>query len=186
MNNLQKPLPAAGLHALHKVNPDQAAQSRRLVQARLEDAAASEGFLLATVTAVTVPDGQYLNTQVTFASAQHRAAWLAKAPTAQIHGEQRADGAEYEGPVAWIDVNLADCRPQMRLVPPKWKMAIVSWLTIFPTLTTFLLVTSPLLQHLHLVGRIFVNTLLIAPLMTWVLMPMMTRVLRPWLFAKAS
>ena len=66
--------------------------------------------------------------------------------------------------------------------PPKWKMAILSWLAIFPTLTTFLLITSPFLVQVHLVWRIFLNTLLIAPLMTWIIMPTMTRLFRPWLY----
>ena len=66
--------------------------------------------------------------------------------------------------------------------PPKWKMAIVSWLAIFPTLTVCLLSTAPLLSHVHFVGRIFVNTLMVAPLMTWIIMPRMTKLFRPWLY----
>ena len=70
--------------------------------------------------------------------------------------------------------------------PPKWKMAIVSWLAIFPTLTAFLMVTSPYLGSLHLVGRIFVNTVMIAPCMTWIIMPAMMRLFRKWLFKYQS
>lgn len=72
--------------------------------------------------------------------------------------------------------------PANAIKPPKWKMAIVSWLAIFPTLSVFLLITSPLLGEVHLVWRVFINTLLIVPLMTWLIMPALNKLFRPWLY----
>lgn len=178
VNDAPHPPGAAGIHALHKVHHDQSEAARHRLQERLEQAARSDGFILATAIKLTLADGDYLASHIAFASAPHRDAWRAEAAQGDVLGERITDG-----PVAWIDftgIGPAIAKPAP---PPKWKMAILSWLTIFPTLTTFLILTSPYLHSLHLVGRIFINTVLIAPLMTWVLMPTMTRIFRRWLHA---
>ena len=87
-----------------------------------------------------------------------------------------------EGFAGWFDLP----GNPMPAVPVKWKMAVVTWLAIFPILSLFLTGTAPLMGGLHPIGRLFLNTLIIVPLMTWFVMPGMTKLFRRWLFPAAS
>jgi antibiotic biosynthesis monooxygenase (ABM) superfamily enzyme len=66
--------------------------------------------------------------------------------------------------------------------PPPYKMALVTWITIFPLITAIVAVTGPLLKDLPLAVRLGITTALTVPLMTWVVMPRVTRLLRGWLY----
>ena len=66
--------------------------------------------------------------------------------------------------------------------PPPYKMAILTWATIFPLITLVVVVLTPLIRTLPLVVRLGITTLATVPLMTWVVMPRVTRLLRRWLY----
>jgi antibiotic biosynthesis monooxygenase (ABM) superfamily enzyme len=66
--------------------------------------------------------------------------------------------------------------------PPPYKMALLTWITIFPLITVIVAVTGPLLEGLPLVVRLGITTAIAVPLMTWVVMPRVTRLLHRWLF----
>ncbi len=66
--------------------------------------------------------------------------------------------------------------------PPPHKMALLTWITIFPLITAIVVVTGPLLEGLPLALRLGVTTAIAVPLMTWVVMPRVTRLLRGWLY----
>jgi uncharacterized protein len=66
--------------------------------------------------------------------------------------------------------------------PPAYKMAILTWATIFPLITLVVVVSTPLIGPLPLVARLAITTLATAPLMTWVVMPRVTWLLRGWLY----
>jgi antibiotic biosynthesis monooxygenase (ABM) superfamily enzyme len=66
--------------------------------------------------------------------------------------------------------------------PPPYKMALVTWATIFPLITAIVAITGPLLEGLPLAGRLAITTALAVPLMTWVVMPRVTRLLSGWLY----
>ena len=66
--------------------------------------------------------------------------------------------------------------------PPPHKMALLTWITIFPLITVIVAVTGPLLEGLPLVVRLGSTTVIAVPLMTWVVMPRVTRLLHRWLF----
>jgi antibiotic biosynthesis monooxygenase (ABM) superfamily enzyme len=66
--------------------------------------------------------------------------------------------------------------------PPPHKMALVTWITIFPLITAIVAITGPLLEELPLAVRLGITTALAVPLMTWVVMPRVTRLLRGWLY----
>ena len=65
--------------------------------------------------------------------------------------------------------------------PPRWKMAILTWLGVWPTV----LVVSALSTNL-LAGWPFwiangVANLFVVAGLTWIVMPLLTRLSRPWL-----
>ena len=66
--------------------------------------------------------------------------------------------------------------------PPPYKMALLTWITIFPLITLIVVITGPRLEGLPLVLRLGITTALTVPLMTWVVMPRVTRLLRRWLY----
>jgi antibiotic biosynthesis monooxygenase (ABM) superfamily enzyme len=70
--------------------------------------------------------------------------------------------------------------------PPPYKMALLTWITIFPLITGVVIVLGPLIAGLPLVPRLGLTTAVTVPLMTWIVMPRITRVLRGWLYPKSS
>ena len=70
-----------------------------------------------------------------------------------------------------------------QLSPPRWKVAVVTWLGICPTVYVLFLLTSDLLKSWYLLPRTVLLTLAVVIVMTWVVAPQLTRLLRPWLFS---
>jgi uncharacterized protein len=68
--------------------------------------------------------------------------------------------------------------------PPPYKMALLTWITIFPLITAIVAITGPLLEKLPLPVRLGITTAIAVPLMTWVVMPRVTRLLRGWLYPR--
>jgi uncharacterized protein len=66
--------------------------------------------------------------------------------------------------------------------PPPHKMALVTWITIFPLITLIVALTGPLLDGLPVAVTLGITTAIAVPVMTWVLMPRVTRLLRRWLY----
>jgi uncharacterized protein len=106
-------------------------------------------------------------------SAEH-AAWLQRAEP-HVAGPMRTQ--VLTGLEGWFTLPT-----QPGLPPPPYKMAILTWVTIFPLITLVVVATAPLLGSLPLVLRLAVTTGVTVPLMTWVVMPRMTRLLRRWLY----
>jgi uncharacterized protein len=70
--------------------------------------------------------------------------------------------------------------------PPPYKMALLTWITIFPLITGVIVALGPLIKDLPLVPRLGVTTAVTVPLMTWVVMPRVTRLLRGWLYPETD
>ena len=70
--------------------------------------------------------------------------------------------------------------------PPPYKMALLTWITIFPLITGVVIVLGPLIAGVPLVPRLGITTAVTVPLMTWIVMPRITRALRGWLYPKSS
>jgi uncharacterized protein len=68
--------------------------------------------------------------------------------------------------------------------PPRYKMAIVTWIAVFPLATVIFALTHPLLGGLPTVIRTLVFTLIMVTTMTYVVMPRMTRLFSFWLYPK--
>ena len=119
-----------------------------------------------------------------FDSAEHLRAWL----DSDEHAEwlRRAD-AHVAGPIrreyltgleSWFTLPAADAfKP-----PPPYKMALLTWATIFPLITLVVLSLEPVLAGLAIVPRLAATTAVTVPLMTWVAMPRVTWLLRRWLY----
>ncbi|MBA2116235.1 antibiotic biosynthesis monooxygenase [Bremerella alba] len=68
-----------------------------------------------------------------------------------------------------------------KLSPPRWKMAIVTWLGVFPSVLFWGNVLPPALSSLHSVVATAVTTIFVTVTLAWVVMPLLTKVFAPWL-----
>ncbi len=66
--------------------------------------------------------------------------------------------------------------------PPRWKVAVVTWIGICPTVYLLFLLLGPLLQSWPLLPRVMLLTSLVVTVMTWVVAPQLTQLLKPWLY----
>ena len=67
--------------------------------------------------------------------------------------------------------------------PPRWKMAIVTWLGVFPAVAFWSLVLSKLLVGLPWLAVVAVTNVVVVITLAWGIMPLLTRLLTPWLHA---
>jgi len=105
---------------------------------------------------------------------EQRAAWLAHAEP-HVIGPMRTSFVT--GLESWFTLP-----GQPGAAPPPYKMALLTWITIFPLISAIVAMTGPLLEELPSVLRLGITTALTVPLMTWVVMPRVTRLLRRWLY----
>lgn len=65
--------------------------------------------------------------------------------------------------------------------PPRWKQAVVIWLTFFPLSLLVTWLAGQLVPDLPLVPRVLASTIVMTPVMTYLALPWMTRRLGWWL-----
>ncbi len=102
-----------------------------------------------------------------------RKRWLEKVEPLTL----RTDQLEETGLETWFTLPDVPQPPH----PPRYKMAFVTWLAIYPLLVLTFYAIGPLLTGIPAPGRIFVTTALLVPLMTWVVMPQMTKLFWGWI-----
>lgn len=173
---------------IRHVKPGHEAALDETIAEILALAAKAEGYLGSSILRGTQAGGAQLFAVLHFASRNDWERWCQSADARPLlddalqHVSAPPEVKLAEGFAGWFDLPGAP----MPVVPPKWKMAVVTWLAIFPILSVFLTGTAPLMGDLHPVGRLFLNTLVIVPLMTWFVMPGITHVFRRWLFMRQA
>lgn len=71
-------------------------------------------------------------------------------------------------------------------VPPRWKMALVTWIGVCMTVYLVSTILSPVtIQWPWFLGFITMNACVVASL-TWLVMPLLSRLLRPWLHPRSK
>ena len=71
-------------------------------------------------------------------------------------------------------------RPTPLRPPPRWKMALVTWLALLPMVIGLAIILAPL--RLPFLLQASVSTAVPVVMLTWVIMPRVTRVLYGWLY----
>jgi antibiotic biosynthesis monooxygenase (ABM) superfamily enzyme len=105
------------------------------------------------------------------------AAWMERAAP-HVAGPMRTGTEFLTGLESWFTLPMQPGTPP----PPPYKMAVLTWVTIFPLITLVIVVSAPLIRSLPLIPKLAVTTLVTVALMTWVVMPRVTRLLRGWLY----
>lgn len=70
------------------------------------------------------------------------------------------------------------------VTPPKYKMALLTILALYPSLLVLSTILSYLLGDWPRPLLLFINVLILVPIMTYYIMPWMTRGFRSWLYPK--
>jgi antibiotic biosynthesis monooxygenase (ABM) superfamily enzyme len=65
--------------------------------------------------------------------------------------------------------------------PPKWKFAVMVWLAIYPAITVLQFLIGDVLVRLPIPLRTLTLTVILVPLMVFVLLPLLRRLLGFWL-----
>lgn len=104
-----------------------------------------------------------------------RARWIEKTGdftegSAHIH---KLTGLEY-----WFALP----KEPLQAPPPRYKMAIATFLALFPTINLVNLTINPLLDGLHEIIRLAITVMITVALMTYLIMPLMIRLLAFWLY----
>lgn len=65
--------------------------------------------------------------------------------------------------------------------PKKWKMAVLVWLVIYPTISLISILLGDWLGQLHVLLRTFVMSIILVPFMIFIAMPQITKLFNKWL-----
>jgi antibiotic biosynthesis monooxygenase (ABM) superfamily enzyme len=65
--------------------------------------------------------------------------------------------------------------------PPKYKTAIMIWLAIYPSVTVLFYLLGDKIAGLPIFIRTLVLTLILVPLMVFILLPILQRLMKGWL-----
>lgn len=66
-------------------------------------------------------------------------------------------------------------------IPPKWKMAVLMWIAIYPLITLLFFFFGNQIIKLPLMLRTLVLTLILVPSMVFILVPFLTKRFHNWL-----
>ena len=165
-----------------RAKPGCARAYEELIRAMFEDASRFPGYQSAELIPPEHPGGEYQMVQ-RFATAADLERWN--------RSPQRAQWLERLRPVAagdpdyrlltGLDAWFAPTVVAANAPPPRWRMAVVSWLGIFPTVALLLHFVAPLLASLPFLARTAAITAMVAVLMAYVVMPRLTRWMAWWL-----
>lgn len=142
--------------------------------------AETPGFIDAELVPPTEVGGEFL-VITHFESEDALARWDATPERAQIQARIREvadDEPEYRrltGLEAWFDL------PRTHGTPARHRLAVATWLGIFPTVSLYLWLLAPNMVSWPFLVRTAVLTALVVATMTWVVAPVVTRFLRGWL-----
>jgi uncharacterized protein len=170
-----------------RVKPGYEAEFERLMEQFIDAAANFPGCLGAQLVSpgdeVDVEDSLYHavlafenpDSLRAWQNSSERLQWLTEA-SAYIEGQAMV--REVSGLAHWFQTSTNPTQAP----PPRWKVAVVTWLGIFPTVYLLFLLLSDVLAPWPLLPRIMVITVLVVTLMTWLVAPQLTRLLKPWLY----
>jgi hypothetical protein len=71
--------------------------------------------------------------------------------------------------------------PPRASAPPRYKLALLSWVGAYAVITTILAVMGPLMATWPLLLRTLLLSMLMVVAMTWLVIPSLTRLFRGWL-----
>ncbi len=120
-----------------------------------------------------------------FHSADHRDEFYGSPLFAEWEREiaELVEGAYVRRPLSGLEAFFRDGYP---VPPPRWKMAVVTFLGVWPTVLFWTLLIGPTIGPLNVVVRTSISSLVVVASLAWVVMPTLTKLFRPWLRPQAD
>lgn len=163
--------------------PGKDSELRAWAEEFTEAASAFDGYVESRVFPPTPPDNEDLVIAMTFDTADHLAVWERSAIRAQFR--QRALALVSGRPRAYAASGLEAIlsgRPGEPVVPPpRWKMAIVIMIAVYPFSVLLQWLLAPHLGAWPLLLRVIPSTLLLPAYVAYLGAPTVSRILRSWL-----
>ncbi|MBS0347630.1 MAG: antibiotic biosynthesis monooxygenase [Proteobacteria bacterium] len=174
--------------ARRHIRPGNEAAYEALVGEMFQQMQACKGFLGAELIPANGLDGEH-QVIIRFSSEDALANWDDSAARSELLARMAklADtDPEYRrlsGLEAWFTPAVVPAT----MHPPRARMALVTWMGIFPTVSLVLWLIEPLLRpYLPFLPKVALLTGLIVVTMTWVVMPRLTRMMRGFLNRQPS
>lgn len=167
-----------------RVRPGRERDFEALAAALIEAAAQFPGHLGGYVLRPEGEGSALYQTLFAFDEQGHLDAWSASAER-RVLVDRLSELSEGEGAVhslsgleGWFALPEAPTRKP----PPRPKMALVTWMGIFPLVFILSKTVTPLLSGLPPVVGVMIVTGLVTVAMTWVVMPFLVRAMAGWLY----
>jgi uncharacterized protein len=167
-----------------RVRPGKEAEYEAWLEGIIDASSAFEGHEGVTVLKPPPGGGEYVlvvrwrdfASSKRWVESEVRAEWLAKlGPLAEQGRVEAQSGLE-----TWF--TLAPAHGVAPPAPSRRKMAVVTFVAIYPLILILSYVLLPHLEALPIPLRPLLMSGILVPLMTWVVMPTMTRLFWPWLY----
>lgn len=177
-----QPAPPVTRIARRRALPGREAEYEAVIRDMFERMRKSPGFRGAEMIPPEQPGGEY-QVIVNFSSENDLMVWDESSARAEIHrrasavAEAQPEYRRLSGLEAWFAQPVVPAS----MHPPRVRMAVVTWLGIFPTVSFYLLLIQlwPGFVEQPFLPRTAVFTALIVATMTWGVMPRLTRL--PWI-----
>lgn len=165
-----------------RVRPGCERAYEELIQAMFADAKKFPGYLAAEMIPPAQAGDDYQIIQ-RFATEADLDRWNASSERAAWHERLHpvAEGDPEYRLLHGLDAWFAPTAVPAHKPPPRWRMTVVSWMGIFPTVAFLLAFVGPLLAPFPFLLRTALLTALVAGLMSYVIMPRLTRWMGWWL-----
>lgn len=169
--------------ASRRVKPGREREFEEWISGILEEARKAPGYLGSEVLRPSESDDEYrivfrfdhASNLHSWENSEERRRWLEK--SRPLLREQE-NVHVLTGLETWFTLPSREGEP----APPRYKMAVVTWLAVFPVVMVIFSLFGRWLEMLPTVARTLVFTLVMVTLMTYVIMPRMTRLFSFWLY----
>lgn len=175
-----------------RVNPERIVEATTWVQSGIRLAGTFPGFLgSGWVRAGAASDTWHMlyrftdeSTLDAWEGSPQRVSWLGE--DREFMEQSRVE--KRTGIEGWFDTPSGQATdPGIPATPPRWKQATSIWLGFFPVNLAFTLVVTTFIpgwNDLAVFWHVLISTLLLAPVMTFWVLPFVTRLIRGWLYAQ--
>tara|TARA_R110002096_G_scaffold99_3_gene425 strand:- start:5652 stop:6230 length:579 start_codon:yes stop_codon:yes gene_type:complete len=158
-----------------------------VMSATTKDAMSFEGHLGVNIIKPTKA-GDYYRIVFKFDSMRNYLAWEnsdIRQKWMERYAEVAASGYELEilsGLETWFMLEGEEAL----VPPPRYKMMVIVWISIFPLSLFLNYFLMPFMAELNLVVRVAVSSLILVPLMTYIVMPIVAKFFHRWLHCSES
>ena len=165
--------------------PELIKEFEEVMSGTTKDAMSFKGHLGANIIRPTKP-GDYYRIVFKFDSMRNYLAWEGsdvRQGWLQRYAEVAQGEAEQEvlsGLETWFTLSGEEAL----VPPPKYKMFIIVWLSIFPLSLLLHYGFAPLISSLPVIAQVAISSLILVTLMTYLVMPGMSKMLHKWLHCR--